>query len=402
MKKIAMSITNDFTHDSRVKREALALIGAGYHVDLVAIKSKDTESAENQERINIHRVQPAPWKGIFGENPINTFRYLRHLFKYGNLTQKIIYDKLVTLKADIYHAHDFDTLMPAAQAAKVNKSLLVYDSHELFTETIKKYSSTSKIKNIYLNIVINYIRLMEKRYIRKADGVITVNEPIAQLLKKWYGIDLPTVVMNTPDRQEVENIISWQKIYNLPDDSKIILYQGVFGPDRGILPMIESICHLPRNYYQVFLGYGEFKKTMDEIINKNGWQQRVFIHPAVDPAELLPYTAGADLGVALIEPLNLSKKLASPNKIFEYMMSSIPVICSNLPVMAPIVNEWKNGLLVDELKPEVIAEKIVKILSSPDYNLMSQNSKKAAWEKYNWQVESKKLIGLYDSLESKG
>ena len=41
------------------------------------------------------------------------------------------------------------------------------------------------------------------------------------------------------------------------------------------------------------------------------------------------YTKGADFGINLLENINLSKKFASPNKLFEYIHCNIPIICSN-------------------------------------------------------------------------
>ena len=98
------------------------------------------------------------------------------------------------------------------------------------------------------------------------------------------------------------------------------------------------------------------------------------------------------------QPTNLSKKYASPNKFFEYMMAGIPIICSNLPVMKSIIDEFKNGLVLKDHQPKTIAETIQQLFATSEYNKMAANSLKAAHQRYNWQNESKKMIELYKRL----
>ena len=74
----------------------------------------------------------------------------------------------------IYHAHDLNTLRVAAKAAKIHRSKLVYDSHELYVDR-NRTKPASRLKKLML-------RKYEKNLIRKTDLSITVNESIASLL----------------------------------------------------------------------------------------------------------------------------------------------------------------------------------------------------------------------------
>ena len=93
---------------------------------------------------------------------------------------------------------------------------------------------------------------------------------------------------------------------------------------------------------------------------------------------------------------------AQPNKMFEYMSSGLPVIASNFPLWKKIIEGNKCGLCVDPLDPAAIAKAIDYIVSHPDEaRAMGENGKRAVYEKYNWGVESEKLISLYRSLCNK-
>ena len=58
--------------------------------------------------------------------------------------------KLVKFEpSEIYHSHDLNTLRVAAKAAKIHKSKLVYDSHELYVDRNRSIPA-SKIKKFML------------------------------------------------------------------------------------------------------------------------------------------------------------------------------------------------------------------------------------------------------------
>jgi hypothetical protein len=57
--------------------------------------------------------------------------------------------------------------------------------------------------------------------------------------------------------------------------------------------------------------------------------------------KIFSFSSGADIGINLLEDYNLSKKLASPNKLFEYIHSEMPVICSDTIENRKVFNKYK-------------------------------------------------------------
>ncbi|NND24106.1 MAG: glycosyltransferase, partial [Acidimicrobiia bacterium] len=92
---------------------------------------------------------------------------------------------------------------------------------------------------------------------------------------------------------------------------------------------------------------------------------------------------------------------AQPNKLFEYMQYGLPIVGSRFDLWKDIVEENYCGILVDPLNPKEISEAIKWIYDNPDEaKKMGENGMKAVKEKYNWQVEEKKLIKLYEEISS--
>ena len=95
--------------------------------------------------------------------------------------------------ADIYHAHDFNTLPVGYYLSRRYKGKLVYDSHELNLEA----GRMARVKGLPKR----FLRAQERFLIRRCDAVITVNDSIAAILEKQYrvpptgcGYELPGAV----------------------------------------------------------------------------------------------------------------------------------------------------------------------------------------------------------------
>lgn len=397
---ICMVVTNDLRMDNRVKREALALSRAGFDVSVVCIRSAETPAEEMMENVRITRVQPAAWRGIHRELPWRTLWYYRHVFSVGTETMHQMYQVLVARQADIYHAHDLDTLLLARQAARRVGAKLVYDAHELYTETLTQLRGRGLIQDSYVWFARRYYAWIERRLIREAACVITVNPMIAEVLRQRYNVRLPATILNCPDFVDAGQLAirDFRNIFGLPRDAKILLYQGVLGPGRGLHQIVQAAKFLPADYHIVFMGYGDFRAALEQEAKQLVVSNRVHFQAAVPSSELLRYTASADLGWLTIEAVNESKRLASPNKLFEYMMAGVPAIANRLPFLEKIVTEERIGILVDSLEPPDLARAAVAMLRSPEYSAMRQNALRAAKTTYHWQREAHKLVRLYQAL----
>ena len=126
------------------------------------------------------------------------------------------------------------------------------------------------------------------------------------------------------------------------------------------------------------MGYGEFESKIQSLSKS---YNNIFFHEAVSPDVVLNYTASADVGIALIENTCLSYNFCMPNKLFEYAMSGLPVIVSDMIEMSNFVKTHQMGITIMNDTVENVNFTIDKLLSM-DLNKLKQNAKKAAWQIY--------------------
>ena len=115
--------------------------------------------------------------------------------------------------------------------------------------------------------------------------------------------------------------------------------------------------------------------------------------------DLPSLTAQADIGVILTQNTCLNHYYSLPNKLFEYIQAGLPVLGSNLPEIAKIIEKNKVGVIVNPQDPQDIAKGIKYLLDSFVYSEAKDNTLQAA-EKYNWENESVRLIELYQNLQN--
>jgi len=444
-KKICMFVLNPCTNDARVLKEAATLGEAGYDVKIIAIISEDApQFEEKKESFTIYRVQPRALlfyvkKILLMDNrkngiaPKETVATSQSQVRISNGKEngladsfqislppsysfrKIVKDKMrdflrkfhrgstyisywlkakklaVSFKADIYHAHDLNTILPAYLAAKKNRAKLVYDSHELYTErnTLIKESALSKWM----------IRKFEMFLIRKADAVITVNHSIAVELANLYKIPVPYVVMNCPDNRSAASNNLLRERIGLNGNKKIILYLGSITFNRGLE---ESITAMRQVYggILVIMGYGKpaYIDSLHREIQQVGVEDRVCFIPAVPPHEVVSVSASADIGIVPIQNACKSYYYCSPNKLFESMMAGLPVAASNFPELRRVVEEANCGLLFDPSNPDEIARVLNTMIGDPILCDRMRESALSHARKYSWEEESKKLLSAYEPM----
>src|SRR5699024_10591578 len=132
----------------------------------------------------------------------------------------------------------------------------------------------------------------------------------------------------------------------------------------------------------------------NDLINKN----RLILLGQLDRNEVKELLSESLAGLItfLPEPNHVNAK---PNKMFEYMSASLPIICSNFQEWEDLIIENKNGISVNPKKPKEIAEAIDYFIQNPnDAKMMEENGRIAIEKKYNWEKESKKLFEIYYDL----
>ncbi|MBU1096598.1 MAG: hypothetical protein CVV23_13430 [Ignavibacteriae bacterium HGW-Ignavibacteriae-2] len=304
-----------------------------------------------------------------------------HIKYYLNFI-KILFTQLRKTNCDYYVASDVYTLPLVTFFAKFKKKKIYYDCREL-------YPFLAGLRNRkYLQIAIRFI---ERVFISKVDKVIATAPMDAQFIQHYYKITDPIVLRNLPKIKKCTESINLRGKLNIPENSKILLYQGVIFEGRGIGKTISALPKLEDAHF-IVIGSGNKRKEYEKLAIDLGVEDRVHFIGTKSQEELINYTTEADYGLSLIENISLSYYYALPNKMFEYIAAGVPVICSALPQMKDIVDDYKVGWVLD-IENGNVASAIEKIMKeAPDKNTMKNVLEKASAE-LNWDVEFEKIKG---------
>ena len=363
-KKVCMLVWNYFQTDARVTNEAITVGKEGKDVLVIALSDhKTTPEFEDRGDFKVRRVSR------------NSLGWVRAV-----TTIRLIMTA-ISEKAGIYHSNDLNTTIPGYIASRFWGTRLIYDAHEVSTDRMGW-----KCKNLYY--------LLEKFMIRRADVVITTNETRANFFKETYKIKMPIILKNAPRFQSVKSDNRIRNKLGIPEETKIILYQGGLQPERGLENLVKSVSYI-KNVVLVFIGYGKLEELLKMLVKKEGIEHKVFFLGMIPNEELLKWTASADVGMQVLQNTCFNHYSSISNKIHEYIMAGIPMVASDLPEMKKIVEGYNVGVTVDPDDPKSISRGIrLLIQDQAKYNEFKQNCYKAS-RILNWENEEDKLRDIY-------
>ena len=295
--------------------------------------------------------------------------------------------------ADLLHGMAYMGIPIALGLGRRQRVPVVYDARDIYLDAGNLARLSGSMRWL--------VGRAERGWARRADRVITVNRPYAEVMAGRWRIDEPLIVMNCAHRYEPPSPREhrFHDALGLDPATRVVVYQGGFSRDRGIEQLIAAIPDVP-DATLVLLGYGSLQGELERIAADPATGGRVRIMPAVPPTELLAWIASADVVAMPIQPTTLNHRLTTPNKLFEALAAGVPVVASDLPGMAPIVRETGCGLLVDPTDPKAIAAALRDVLATPPDEMAEWRARcsAAARETYNWERQMDGLLAEYGRL----
>ena len=381
------------TNDARVQRTVRTLSRFG-RVLLLTTGGSEDDGGYFDDRVEVRpTVRPAP-SGIR--------KWLLFHRQHDHLADAALADGR---DFDVVWANDYPTLFPARRIARESDARLIYDSHEIWLETVNQFfpADAPLPKALAFQLIIFLCRAIgnweEPRLVQDVDVLITTNESFAAVLRKRFHRDDVGVVLNCPPRTELQASDRIRRELGLAATDRVVLYQGMMNQGRGLAELVMSAAHLPDGVRLVMVGDGPLKAALLRMVHDAGLEEKVLMPGVVPQAELHDWTASADLGVLILEPINLSKRLALANKIFEYMAAGVPILATNLPENRRILDSCKCGWLTERWEPMVLAGYLSRILGDQEeMRRRGANGRRCFEQRYNWECESRRLIAHLDAV----
>jgi glycosyltransferase involved in cell wall biosynthesis len=411
--KAVFCVTNDLNTDQRMIRICSTLQAAGWQVELIGRKKKD--SSELRER-------------PFQQTRLNCFFQRGKLFYLEYNLRLLCY--LLFLKMDVLCVIDLDTALPGIFVKNTRNIYLVYDAHELFP-MVPEVQNRKLVQRVWFWV--------ERRIFKKADLIYTVGTALADYFEQKYHRkvevirNMPNSLIVEPDMGTTElnsdlgesNAVAAESNFRITElnsvdaesetpnalvsktanlnsgippipfkDGTFILYQGALNQGRGLERLLRILTQ--EKFPLLLVGSGDVEAKLKQFVLDNQLQDRVHFMGFVRP-ELLPQiTRKARIGYNVSENEGLSYYLSLNNKFFDYAEAGLPSIINDFPEYVALTQEFKVGL-VAELNDAVIAEKLRILMENDEiYQECVENCLKAR-EIWSWKYESQRLIELYKS-----
>jgi glycosyltransferase involved in cell wall biosynthesis len=156
--------------------------------------------------------------------------------------------------------------------------------------------------------------------------------------------------------------------------------------------LLDTFARLPPERHIVFLGDGPLVNDVESFVARHTNIHRL---PSVPVDELLDYTGGADVGISLIENVSLSYYYSLPNKVFEYIMSGVPVVVSDFPEMARLVLSGNCGW-TSRVDRETFF-RLVGSLTRSEIEARAKGARELS-RRTSWANEEKALLDIYATV----
>ncbi len=302
--------------------------------------------------------------------------------------------------ADLYHAFGIlavpIALGLAPRARRTGRAgRVVYDVIDVILESNNYARAPRPLRAWY--------RRRERGWARRADAIVTVNDPIAaHLAHAWHLRIPPTVLLNCQPRWDPPDprpdLI--RAAAGLPADRRVVLFLGRLGRERGLEEAAEAILRVDDTAL-VMLGFGPWADRLRERDRDPRYAGRHVTLPAVPPDDVPAWTASADVSIVAVPANSLNQRLSTPNKFWETLTAGTPVVVGrDLEVMRAIVEEHGLGAVADPADPEDLARALRALLDAPADERATMRARCLAVtrDRYSWEVAVEPYLALVERL----
>jgi len=244
-------------------------------------------------------------------------------------------------------------------------------------------------------------RARAARFSREADLVVFSDAWRAQCYQQDVRlVKLPTVVMNCPMRMDTVPPSPLGELLAEQGKSgwKTVCYLGSVGWDQGVLEAAASMLWWPAQSLFVLIGpcSADIKQRLHQVAAEVGTADRLLFLGCRPHREALALAAGADIGIALIQPTtrNWLYSAGAINKRFEYMALGLAQITNTGPGVADIVEKGGCGRCVDARSPEDIGRDVCALLNSHTVRQdMARNSRSLHLDQFHYERQFEPVLG---------
>ena len=378
--------------ETRVEREALALVDAGIPVDVFCLQLKDQLPFESIDGVDIYRlpVQRKTSAG-FASQFLEYMWFLIHVFFR-------LFSLYPRKKYQTIQSHNLpDFLIFSAIIPKLFGARLILDIHDLMPEFF-----ANKTKRSMSSFLVRLVIFQEQLSCRLADHVITVTDLWKErLIERGVRKDKVSVVMNVADDRHFYPA-EVRSNHRVSPDRINLIYHGTYKEHYGMKELIQSI-NLARQVvpgvHLTLQGVGEYYGEMEKLVEELELADEVTINNFAIPVYDLPALINqADMGVIPNRNDPFSGELL-PTKMLEYIALGKPVIAAKTRVISHYFDETMVQFF-EPSDPESLSEAIIYACRHWEEIIEKTENYHRFTSIYHWKSISRNYVELIQSLAS--
>jgi len=374
-----------YPQDTRVYNECTSLSKL-FDCYVLAPKAKGQSVVERVEAATCYRY-PA-----FDGTSIKwiPLEYLISLFWIALLVPIVALAKGIRV---VHVANPPDMIIPMIAWLKLLGTRIVFDAHDISTETLKGKMSTERSS---LSLFLPLLEQFESLSIRVADLAIATNESILTRIRQKSADKRTWIVRNG----NATVYASVDKVNKPPANGAIRLgYFGVLANDRAAgLDNIITVARVLANRGVPFsfsiVGNGHGLPRLKQMVDAADMTDRFEFHGFVPIPQAYQIIKSFDFGFVSWgdTPKN---NLHTAMKVMDYMCCAVPVCCLELREQI----RSTNGIGIHGSTFEEVAAKLIRMHEDPT---RYEDLRRQTLERFNtalcWELQERNLLEAYKSL----
>lgn len=388
MKKILMVVYSYFPQDVRPRREAEALINAGYTVDIICLRLPDQTKFENIYGVNTYRVNISKSKSsrrkyilLYASFFIRSFFLLNRLFLINRYA--------------IIHVHNMpDFLVFLGVIPKLFGSKVILDLHDPTPEML--ITKFAEERDSWLTKMLKW---QEKASIKFAHKIITTNKSfVDKFISRGCPPDKINIVMNSPQDSIFSKFETTSKA-NSHENKFIVMYHGIIITRYGFEELLNAVnllrTKIPGLELRIY-GTGEDMPIFLELVKKLNLNNIVKYFGQVSIEKIVEIIPECNVGI-IPNRLTPFTRINFPTRIFEYLYMKKPVVVPRTEGINDYFNEG-SIFYFDAGDAENLANVIFNVYSDAGKTKEIINKGYEIFQKHRWEIQSKNLIKIYKDL----